>query len=80
VGLLSRVHQVVLLEVSQLREAFVASLAFEGSLSAVYSEVHLGRSKAITNLQFPAPGQKRFQMFPKVSGRLPLQNTMLSRQ
>lgn len=53
VGFFSRVYQIVLLEVSQLREAFIASLAFKWSLSAVYSEVHLGRNKAINNLQFP---------------------------
>lgn len=52
-GLFSRVYQIVLLEVSQLREAFIASLAFKWSLPAVYSEVHLGRNKAINNLQFP---------------------------
>lgn len=53
VGLLSCVYQIVLLEVSQLCEAFIASLAFKWSLSAVYSEVHLGRNKAINNWQFP---------------------------
>lgn len=52
VGFFSRVYQIVLLEVSQLREAFIASLAFKWSLSTVYSEVHLGRNKAINNLQF----------------------------
>lgn len=71
-GLFSRVYQIVLLEVSQLREALIASLAFKWSLSTVYSEVHLGRDKAINNLQFPVLQQKCFQMFPKVSGRVPL--------
>lgn len=53
VGFFSRVYQIVLLEVSQLCEAFIASLAFKWSLSAVYSEVHLGRNKAINNSKFP---------------------------
>lgn len=53
VGFFSCVYQIVLLEVSQLREAFIASLAFKWSLSAVYSEVHLGRNKAISSLQSP---------------------------
>lgn len=65
-------YQIVLLEVGQLREALIASLAFKWSLSTVYSEVHLGRDKAINNLQFPVLRQKCFQMFPKVSGRVPL--------
>lgn len=60
VGFFSRVYQIVLLEVSQLREAFVASLAFERSLSAVYSEVHLGTNKAINNVQFSVLAQKYF--------------------
>lgn len=72
VGFFSCVYQIVLLEVSQLREAFIASLAFKRSLSAVHSEVHLGRNKAINNLQLPALKQKYFQMFPNVSGRLSL--------
>lgn len=55
VGFFSCVYQIVLLEVSQLGEALVAGLAFKWSLSAVYSEVHLGRNKAINNLQFPVP-------------------------
>lgn len=42
--LLSRVYQVVFLQVGELSEAFVASLAFERSFSAVHSEVDLGRS------------------------------------
>lgn len=64
-GLFSRVYQIVLLEVSQLREALIASLAFKRSLPAVYSEVHLGRSKAIIK-------QKRFWTVPEASRRLPL--------
>lgn len=48
-------YQIVLLEVSQLGEALIAGLAFKWSLSAVYSEVHLGRKKAINNLQLPVP-------------------------
>lgn len=39
--LLSRVYQVVFLQVGELSEALVASLAFERPLSAVHSEVDL---------------------------------------
>ena len=42
--LLSRVYQVVFLQVGELSEALVASLAFERPFSAVHSEVDLGRS------------------------------------
>lgn len=55
VGFFSCVYQIVLLEVSQLGEALIAGLAFKWSLSAVYSEVHLGRKKAINDLQLPVP-------------------------
>lgn len=55
VGFFSCVYQIVLLEVSQLGEALIAGLAFKWSLSTVYSEVHLGRKKAINNLQLPDP-------------------------
>lgn len=42
--LLSRVYQVVFLQVGELSEALVASLAFERPFSAVHSEVDLERS------------------------------------
>lgn len=44
VWLLSRVYQVVFLQVGQLSKALVASLAFERPFSAVHSEVDLERS------------------------------------
>lgn len=43
--LLSRVYQVVFLQVGELREALVARLAFERSFSTVHSEVDLQRSR-----------------------------------
>lgn len=42
--LLSRVYQVVFLQMGELSEALVARLAFERSFSTVHSEVDLGRS------------------------------------
>lgn len=42
--LLSRVYQVVFLQVGELRETLVASLAFERPFSTVHPEVDLGRS------------------------------------
>lgn len=44
VWLLSRVYQVVFLQVGKLSKALVASLAFERPFSAVHSEVDLERS------------------------------------
>ena len=43
--LLSRVYQVVFLQVGKLRKALVASLTFERPLSTVHSQVDLGRSR-----------------------------------
>lgn len=42
VWLLSRVYQVVFLQVGKLGEALVARLAFERPLSAVHSQMDLG--------------------------------------
>lgn len=46
-GLFSCVYQIVLLEVSQLSEAFVTCSTFEGSFSTVYSKMNLFKTTDI---------------------------------
>lgn len=68
--LLSRVYQVVFLQVGELSEALVARLAFERSFSTVHSEVDLQRShntlawllQQAVRMNVRAPGLRAFRM------------------